>query len=803
MVHELVRVHTGARPYDDRDDYINKRIDAAGWLMSLQLRQLFRPYLKTVRASLQRTMDTGRALNVSAAIHPKKISAGIRIAMCTGVWGTSGANRAKGGGQQVGVVQALTRMSIPAIVSHLRRVNTPVNKESKTVHPRQLHPSTFGVVCPMETPEGAGCGLVRNLALGVYTRTGYLRDVVARVLEHAPCRALVVSDDVGAAGVAVFINGCRYGVTSDATSLCAALRDARCRGVLPFDVSIANMEAGPLRQTRQVIITCDAGCLMRPVFRTDRLADAAQILRDGGEGAWLRLLRAGAVEYIDKDEETVCRIAVELGHVKTGRFTHLELHPAAMLGLCGAAIPFSDHNQAPRNTYQCAMGKQSIGVPSTDWTTRADTVSMAMPAPQRSLTSSAFDELDRGDKLPTGQNLIVAIMCYTGFNQEDSLLMNQRAVDMGLLEVLVHKTYKEELRSSNHEAHEIAAPSRLRRDGNCDAVQQTGIPEVGARLRNGDVVISKTVTTGTQANGDREIRDRSTCVKQGIGSVSTVDAVIRYVSGDGYDAVKVRTCSRRRPGVGDKLTSRHGQKGVIGAVIPDRDMPFIASGPGRGLQPDIIVNPHAIPSRMTIGHLLEGLASKVAAATGRRMDGTPFCGQSIGEVASMLEQHGMERWGNERCFNGKTGRPIEAEVMMTPVFYQRLRHMVEDKCHSRSRGPVQTLTRQPAEGRSRDGGLRVGEMERDCLFAHGAAAVVSDRMFEQSDPFVAPVCANCGSFAEHARPGGSACRADAARAYCRECDTGESVSMVSMPYATKLFLQEIAALNIEPRLVVE
>lgn len=797
MLYELLCTAMGLRLPDDRDHYANKRVDTAGWLTSLLLRQLFRPYLKTVQKSLQKAVDTNRCANVAAVIHPRKITAGLRIAMTTGIWGTQGAGAR--GGQQVGVVQILNRVNMPATISCMRRINTPVNKESKTIKPRKLHASTYGVVCFMETPEGASCGLVRNLAMFAYVRTGHLRRVVTNAFTVPPLNQLIRADDLGQYRICV--NGCASGSTDDILKTCAQLREARRSGLVPFDVSIADLPASHLRSTRQLNLTSDAGCLMRPLFVVEKLPEAAQVLSMRYAQPFPYLLSTGAVVFVDKEEESNYRVADCLGTLarnKAGTFSHMELHPASAIGLAGVSIPFSDHNQAPRNTYQCAMGKQSVGVPISNWHLRIDSISMTLPTPQTALISTEFDRIGNGDMLVAGQNLIVAIMCYTGFNQEDSLLMNRRSVDMGMMEIIVHRGYRDELTQTNQECKQFQVPPNKSTSGNYETLQESGVPAVGSVLSNGDVIIGK--TSKASAKESTIVNDQSTIVKQSVDYPSKVDMVVHSLGTEGHQCVRVRTSSHRPPEVGDKFTSRHGQKGVVGAILPDCDMPFITSGPGKSLQPDIIINPHAIPSRMTVGHLVEGLASKLAALSGRRADGTPFNGNTVEDISAHLEAAGCEKWGNERMYNGKTGHPLEAEIMVTPVYYECLKHKVAEKRHARSRGPIQPLTRQPAEGRARDGGLRMGEMERDCLLTHGGAAVTLDRMFEQSDPFIAPVCGKCGTIGESERPADSRLQVRSQFAYCRGCKTGQHMANVPLPYACKLLFQECTGLNIKPKL---
>lgn len=397
-------------------------------------------------------------------------------------------------------------------------------------------------------------------------------------------------------------------------------------------------------------------------------------------------------------------------------------------------------------------------------------------------------------ELPAGINAIVAIACYSGYNQEDSVMMNQSSIDRGFFRSAFYRSYRaEEKRQGSLVQEVIEIPSRdvtvAMRHGTYDKLDDDGVAPPGTRVSGEDVVIGKTVPLPEEAPGVAQRftkRDASTCLRAAESGV--IDSVAVTTNAEGQRYVKLRVRSVRVPQVGDKFASRHGQKGTIGITYTQEDMPWTAEG----MVPDLIINPHAIPSRMTIGHLVEALMSKVAALVGKEGDATPFTEVGVHDVSALLHACGYQRRGWEVMYSGHTGRPLAAQVFLNPTYYQRLKHMVDDKIHGRGRGPVQILTRQPVEGRARDGGLRFGEMERDCIISHGAAAFLKERLFDQSDAYRVHACEACGVFAvANLRKG---------TFFCPACKATTGVCQVLMPYACKLLFQELMAMAILPRM---
>jgi DNA-directed RNA polymerase II subunit RPB2 len=758
MCHRLLECSLGRREQDDRDHYKNKRLDMSGPLLAMLFRIMFKKLSKDAQAFLKKKVDRGDDINVSKAIRSRTISRGLKYAMATGNWGEQKV--AAGGGTKAGVSQVLSRLTFMASLSHLRRINTPLARSGKQARPRQLHNTHWGMVCPAEVPEGSAVGLVKNLSLMTLVTVGCDDEIVLQFLKDWGTEDLetVVPAKIPTASK-VFVNGTWIGIHTDPEMVLDSLRSLRRSGIgIDVECSVVHNI-----MTKEVIITTDAGRTMRPLFIVNdgqlaiRQKHVRQLNDQDTSYGWHQLMTEGLVEFVDVAEEETTMIAMEpkdLISTKTSStYTHCEIHPAMILGICASIIPFPDHNQSPRNTYQSAMGKQALGVYASNFQARMDTLAHVLFYAQSPLVGTRSMEFMHFRHLPAGINSIVGIMVYGGYNQEDSVLMNQGAIDRGFFRSMFYRSYNDtEMGDHLTEPETFGNPKgddqdvRGLRHGSYDKLDTDGLVSPGNRVSGNDVLIGKTKTMVASiresANGvKRQMKDDSTCMRpseQGI-----VDRVMVTTNSDGHKFVKVRVRNIRIPQVGDKFASRHGQKGTIGFAYRHEDMPFTQDG----IVPDIIVNPHAIPSRMTIGHLVECLMSKVGSLQGEEGDATPFTDVTVEDVSRTLHQFGYQKRGNEAMYNGHTGRRLKARIFLGPTYYQRLKHMVDDKIHSRARGPVAKITRQPLEGRARAGGLRFGEMERDCLVAHGTANFLRDRLFWNSDAFRVHLCDNCGMFA--------------------------------------------------------
>jgi DNA-directed RNA polymerase II subunit RPB2 len=475
-------------------------------------------------------------------------------------------------------------------------------------------------------------------------------------------------------------------------------------------------------------------------------------------------------------------------------YTHCEMHPSTIFGILASCIPFPEHNQSPRNTYQCAMGKQAMGVYVTNYATRMDKTSYVLTYPMRPLVDTRIMDMLNLNQVPNGSQVIVAIMTCTGYNQEDSILFNQGAIDRGLFLATIYHTEKDEDKKMHGDEEVRCKPDATKtkgmKFGNYTKVNAEGVMPENSLVENRDIIIAKVSPIKNARNDHTKLtkfEDHSRIHRT--TEKTYIDKNYMERNGDGYNFCKVRLRTVRKPVIGDKFSSRHGQKGTIGNIIPEKDMPFTANG----LRPDIIINPHAIPSRMTIAQLKETLLGKLLLELGLFGDGTSFGKLDINEIRTELLRRGYESSGNELMYDGLTGEQLEASVFIGPVFYQRLKHMVSDKQHSRSIGPMMNLTRQPAEGRSKDGGLRFGEMERDCMCSHGASRFMKGRMYDASDAFRVHVCSKCGLIAAYN---------DQLHIHlCKTCDNRSDFKYVELPYSCKLLFQELITMNVAPRIM--
>jgi DNA-directed RNA polymerase II subunit RPB2 len=797
MIRRLLLTDQGQIPLDDRDAYPNKRVVTTGALLTHLFRQLFQKVCNDTRNEFVQEVNNDNwkkgengprpmeILNINNLYKILKLSAiegKLKQALATGNFTVQGlgtnSSTSLSNATKVGVSQVLARMSYTSTLSHLRRIQTPVEKSGKLLAPRKLHGTSWGFVCPVETPEGHSVGIVKNMSLLTSVTQHVPSNTVLHYLQG--CDGITWIDEAKVyEGTSITLNGVIVGYTSSPHELVRRLRTAKHNLRLHPHVSIAWYTL-----LNNIIIETDSGRLVRPVFRA-----GVEFPEKGAD--WQTWVRT-CVEFIDASETETLRIAMFQNEV-TPHHTHYEIHPSLVVGHMASSIPLSDHNQSPRNTYQSAMGKQAMCVYAGNYAKRLDKNGYLLCSLTRPLVETRSMNILKMHEMPYGMNSIVAIACYGGYNQEDSIIMNKTAIRRGFMRGLYYTMYKDEehrnVTSGREEKFMRPSKHNTRKYKNTSyaAVGENGMPILNAMVQENDVVIGKCVNLRNDQAG-YAYRDASTTHKN--SEPCRIDGVWTDKNSDGYPFIKVRVVSERVPQIGDKFSSRHGQKGTVGMLLEEEDMPFTASG----LRPDLIMNPHAVPSRMTIAQLMENIFGKICVQRGTLGDGTPYSHLKVEDLKKHMMDLGYHPYGNEILYNGQTGEMMQAEIFMGPTFYQRLKHMVIDKQHSRARGPIVSLTRQPCEGRSRDGGLRVGEMERDCLLSHGAAAFTKERLMDVSDPFPTGICKNCGTLA--------VMNEDESIYHCGSCGNKTEFINKTIPYAMKLWIQELEAMHIVPRMVL-
>ncbi|KAF2016587.1 beta and beta-prime subunits of DNA dependent RNA-polymerase [Aaosphaeria arxii CBS 175.79] len=772
---------------DDRDYVGNKRLELAGQMLALLFEDHFKRFNFDFKMSIDKVLKKqNRAQEFDAFshfnVHKNHITLGMERALATGNWSLKRFKM-----DRAGVTHVLSRLSYIAALGMMTRISSQFEKTRKVSGPRALQPSQFGMLCTSDTPEGEACGLVKNLALMTHITTEDderpIRNIVfALGAQDVSCFS---GEEIHTKGVyTVFLNGTPMAITHLPKHFLGRFRKLRRAGRLSEFTSIHINH-----DHRAVHIATDEGRICRPLIivenkRPKVTARYLKALRNGTMG-FDGFLSRGLVEYVDTNEENDTMIATYERDIDE-HTTHLEIEPFTILGAVAGLIPYPHHNQSPRNTYQCAMGKQAIGAIAYNQFTRIDTLLYLMVYPQQPMVKTRTIELTKYDKLPAGQNATVAVMSYSGYDIEDALVLNKASCDRGFGRCQVFKKTVLPLKTYANGATDRVDATAIKRDNpKHNGLGVDGLAQVGARLNQGDTFVMKSTPTVTVPSAG-PISYQTKALNYKLPDCAYVDKVcITENETSGGTVIKFLMRQTRRPELGDKFSSRHGQKGVVGLISPQEDMPFN----DQGICPDIIMNPHGFPSRMTVGKMMELLSGKAGVMRGTLEYGTCFGGSKVIDMSQVLLEHGFSYSGKDYLTSGITGEALQFYVFFGPIYYQKLKHMVQDKMHSRARGPRAILTRQPTEGRARDGGLRLGEMERDCLIAYGASQLLLERLMISSDAHQVDVCNKCGQMGS--------------MGWCQTCQSEEAIRHLTMPYAAKLLIQELGSMNVKVAIGLE
>jgi len=791
---KLLELKLGWIQPDDKDHYGNKVIKFAGEMLADLFRTALRNLVRDMKYQLERSGQKRGISAVGAAIRPGIISDKLNNAIATGNWGRG----------RVGVTQLLDRTNYLSTMSHLRRVQSPLSRTQPNFEARDLHATHFGRICPSETPEGSNCGLVKNLALSAIISVKVDNAEIVEKLHEIGLEDLSDNKGIKSDSARVFLDGKLIGYSDNGHDLVNSLRELRRSSKIHSHIGISIWDPDEKNATKRIYVNCNAGRVLRPLIIVDngKSTLTSEHLDKISKKliSWADLLRMGIIELIDANEEENCYISFDEKFSKN--HTHMEVFTSSILGAGASIIPYPEHNQSPRNTYESAMAKQSLGFSTPMMNTSTYVRQHLMLYPQTPIVTTKTMNLLGIESRPAGQNCIVAVLPFDGYNIEDAIVLSKSSVDRGLCRTFFYRVYESEAKQypgGMRDSFVIPnADENIRGykgEKSYRLLEEDGIVATESNVLGGDILIGKTSPPRFmeeykefESKGPYR-RDTSVGVRP--SETGTVDTIVMTQASDGGKLYKIRVRDMRIPEIGDKFASRHGQKGVLGILAKNEDLPYTE----QGITPDVLINPHAFPSRMTVGMMMESITGKAAALRGEKFDGSAFVGEKIDNVHEILEKSGFKYSGKEKMYDGRTGKSFEVDVFLGVVYYQKLHHMVADKIHARARGQVQMLTKQPTEGRARGGGLRFGEMERDCLIAYGASMILKDRLLDESDKSDMLVCERCGLVAYH--------DAKQRKFVCKICGDKAIIDSVSVAYAFKLLLQEMQSLNIAPRLLIK
>lgn len=823
MINKLINIFIGALEPDDRDSFINKRIKLVGDLLFEQFVSQFKRMVHECNKQFaSRNKDFEKPLNIIGAMRSNIIERGINQALATGAFG-----------KDKGVSQALQRNTYMLETLSLRRINSPTSEtnQTKLFDPRMYHPSSIGMLCPVETPEHASVGFIKHLSLIGNITIGCLNQNL--IIKDSLKNKMIPLNEVIPAEIGnntkIFLNGDWLGITSKPYELYLYLKNKKYNLEFHPNVSISYNN-----NLNEIDIWTDSGRLFRPVLRVNdneillKKKDLKNIYDNNM--SWEKFMNdhPGVIEYIDCDEQYNSLISPSVDEVysqkllqentkklaennkfdMTNRYNDLifksysysEIHPTLLLGSLASTIPFLNHDNCSRLTLHYAQGKQAMCVYASNYRYRMDNANM-LYHPQKPLIDTRTSKYTYYDILSPGENVIIAVMCYTGFNQEDSIIMNKSAIERGLF---ASTTYEKKISTLGKnqilsQDDKFIKPDLTKTSNtlgnNYDKLNDQGYVPEETVIYNNDVIIGK--VTAVQTNGNANIKpykDASEVYKHYLPA--TIDKVLNDIkNSENCEIKKVRIRSERIPFIGDKFSTKAAQKGTIGLILPAADMPVTENG----IIPDIIFNPSSIYGRMTIGFLFEGLFGKAGAIKGCEYDATGFIERNPEQIEEILKSYGFDEHGLETMYNGMTGEKMQVKIFVCPMYYLRLTHLVANKVHARATGPKSTLERQPVEGRKRGGGLRIGEMERDVLISHGTSKYLKEKLLDVSDKYECYVCGKCGLIAQRIKSNNINTSSNDIY-ICRLCNDNNHIKKVIIPYAFKLLCQELMSMSIIPKL---
>ena len=787
-----------------QDDLSCKTFELAGELIGVLFEDLF----KKVCADIIRLVKNSSSKSVlrnefdlARFIRPDIITNGLRVSIATGNWYLGRFRMSR-----VNITSTLPRISHLAVLEMLSRVNSSLGKSTKISGPRSLQSNCWGLICPVDTPEGESIGLVKHLALlstlTLQSSKSDAKFILKKLISNYELSFQTIEnlESYSDEKYMVSIEGELLGIIKEGSRFINEIIKARRKGEISKHT---NFNINHLH--RLISVFCSSGRPCRALIVVEngkplvKNSDVKELQE--GKKTIETLILEGKIEYCDANEERNAEIAINLGQLNKNH-THLELDSVSILGILASLIPFANHNQAPRNTYQCSMGKQSVCISSFNHQFRMDSAAYTLIYGQTPLVKTKTQDPMGLQKLPTGTNAILAVLSHSGYDIEDAVVLNRASLDRGFARCLIYKRIECLLEQNSIGISEQIRPKfdptdtgliKLRKK----ALDRDGLPKIATKMRPAEISFNKFAPVENKELEKEKTRsaiagflqekqefERAFTIFRGKNNVR-VDAVYITANMKTNALFKLRTRECRTPELGDKFSSRHGQKGVCGLIENQENMPFTE----KGIIPDIIMNPHGFPSRMTVGKIIELVIGKTVALEGKIKDGSSFENISMDEIKGILKENGFNFSGKEKLISGITGKSLKAEIFIGPVYYQRLKHMVADKLHSRTTGPNTILTRQPTEGRSKDGGLRLGEMERDCLISHGCSFLLNERMLKASDQYLTYFCQSCGFLGYNG--------------FCSFCKNGSKLKEIKMGYACKLMFQELYAMGVFPKIYLE